>query len=187
MEKCKYCFNEFKKTHGSQLYCNTLCRRHRYERITEKICRGCGKKYGGTKGRFFCSQSCSAKNRGEFLHQLHLRNRKYPKIEGLSRLQIFRKFNPEKQRMELEKDVLRRGLLIQALGGKCVKCGYDMDLRALQLDHINNDGKDDRRRIGSKIHRYYLKNLEEAARVIQILCANCHAIKSWEYQRCRKK
>ena len=69
--------------------------------------------------------------------------------------------------------------MIQFLGGKCCKCGYDTDIRALQLDHINGDGYKYRKLYGKEV-RYHAKNLDACKEILQVLCANCHAIKSIE-------
>ena len=74
----------------------------------------------------------------------------------------------------------------KALGAKCVRCGED-DGRVLQLDHIKADGYLERQNANgthsrnSKHHKllssYYNGTLYER---YQILCANCHCIKTWE-------
>jgi len=72
--------------------------------------------------------------------------------------------------------------LMELLGGtKCVRCGFD-DYRALQLDHLNGGGNDDRRKLGGNDVEaaFYLKNPELAKRTLQILCANCNWIKKHE-------
>jgi hypothetical protein len=65
---------------------------------------------------------------------------------------------------------------------KCCKCGYDADHRALQLDHINNDGADNRRnargsrtQAGTTFYRWLRKNGYPAG--LQVLCANCNFLK----------
>ena len=69
--------------------------------------------------------------------------------------------------------------------GCCVKCGFN-DSRALQIDHINNDGAEERKKLfGSRLDAgirfyYYLKrnNFPEG---YQVLCANCNIIKLREH------
>lgn len=62
-----------------------------------------------------------------------------------------------------------RARLITALGGRCVwsGCGID-DPEMLQLDHINNDGTQKR----GVPFDYYLRHLELAKTILQVLCAN---------------
>ena len=74
----------------------------------------------------------------------------------------------------------RRLEAIEALGGKCVRCGFKNEL-ALQFDHI----KPLLRRTNNLPRGGTLKPNEYEAIVpgngthdIQLLCANCHAIKS---------
>ena len=72
--------------------------------------------------------------------------------------------------------------LLNILGGpKCSKCRFS-DTRALEFDHINNDGKIDRLRWKTygtyRFILYYVKRPEEAKAKLQVLCANCNRIKS---------
>lgn len=64
----------------------------------------------------------------------------------------------------------------------CCSCGYDTDVRALEIDHRNGDGKADRLRFVNGVHmyRYYLYHQEEAFEKLQILCSNCNTIKMRE-------
>lgn len=78
----------------------------------------------------------------------------------------------------LKPDSERRETLVGKLGGRCLHCGYDKDVRALVLDHIRGDGHADRKRLGGKIARYYLNNFDEAKQNLQVLCHNCNAIKA---------
>ena len=55
----------------------------------------------------------------------------------------------------------------------CHKCGYD-DIRALDIDHKNNDGRENRGRAGGCYYREYLK---EDRNDLQVLCRNCNWIK----------
>ena len=66
------------------------------------------------------------------------------------------------------------------LGNKCVRCGFD-DLRALQIDHINEDGGEDRKHKTKKNNAYlYRRIIKGDAADLQLLCANCNCIKAWE-------
>jgi hypothetical protein len=74
---------------------------------------------------------------------------------------------------------------------KCCKCGFN-DLRALTIDHIDNNGAEERRRLfghrmyaGTTFYRWLRKN-NYPNNGYQILCANCNWIKKVEYNRCRK-
>ncbi len=58
------------------------------------------------------------------------------------------------------------------------RCGYS-DIRALCIDHINNDGKEERRQLGVSgrdFYRYLIKN--KYPKGYQVLCFNCNQIKS---------
>lgn len=75
---------------------------------------------------------------------------------------------------------LRSGL-IELLGGKCIRCGFN-DIRALQLDHINGGGLREVKIKGNNIVMYlsYSKNHDELKSKLQVLCANCNWIKRAE-------
>lgn len=71
----------------------------------------------------------------------------------------------------------------------CAHCGYDKDLDALCLDHINDDGADHRRsmnndrmrRGGTTIYeRLHAKGWIEG---LQVLCFNCNTIKQLRLSR----
>ena len=74
-----------------------------------------------------------------------------------------------------------RKRLLEILGNKCVICGFD-DFRALQLDHVNGKGNQQRKKFGTGdvMIAYYLKHIDEAKIDLQILCANHNWIKRFE-------
>ncbi len=66
--------------------------------------------------------------------------------------------------------------------GKCVKCGFD-DIRTLEIDHINGGGTKERTEIGhGPIYGRVLQHPEK----YQLLCANCHKIKTHERKEIRR-
>lgn len=68
--------------------------------------------------------------------------------------------------------------LMYLLGGfSCSNCGYDDDWRALEIDHKmgrDHGGVEPIRNIA-----YWLENPNFAYDELQVLCANCHRIKTW--------
>jgi len=65
-------------------------------------------------------------------------------------------------------------------GNKCFHCGFS-DIRALQIDHVNNNGAEERKQNGGQwfsgwhFYKYLIDNkLPEG---YQTLCANCNMIK----------
>ncbi len=78
----------------------------------------------------------------------------------------------------------RRLELINRMGGKCIRCGFD-DWRALQVDHINGGGAKDRCKTASPL--VYLKKIEENKADYQLLCANCNWIKKYENEESAQK
>lgn len=73
--------------------------------------------------------------------------------------------------------------LLNLLGSKCVKCGYN-DWRALQIDHINGGGRKEILNFGSKYRKIIKQKIIEGSKDYQILCANCNRIKVFENGEC---
>ena len=74
---------------------------------------------------------------------------------------------------QLRQDIFRH------LGGKCVRCGFS-DQRALQIDHVKDNGAQHRREYPAEATRYknILENIDSGE--YQLLCANCNWIKQYE-------
>lgn len=76
-----------------------------------------------------------------------------------------------------------RQLCIENYGGKCTCCGCKV-AKYLQLDHINNDGSEHRKKIydggpgirGGSIYPWACRNNYPSN--LQLLCANCHQAKT---------
>jgi len=77
-----------------------------------------------------------------------------------------------------------RQRLIDILGRKCVRCSFN-DWRALQVDHVNGDGRLERIRLNN-VSKLFYAVLEEPDKY-QLLCANCNWIKRYEQnEHCRR-
>ena len=80
----------------------------------------------------------------------------------------------------------KRRELIDLLGGKCERCGFD-DIRALQVDHVNGGGASHRRddptvvSVGG-LYKAVVDNPDDFA----VLCANCNWIKRAENEEYAK-
>lgn len=63
--------------------------------------------------------------------------------------------------------------LLELLGSKCKVCG-ESDIETLQIDHIADDGAEDRRRFKGlvQMYIYYINRPEEANEKLQVLCGN---------------
>ncbi|MBI3937123.1 MAG: hypothetical protein HY323_09110 [Betaproteobacteria bacterium] len=66
---------------------------------------------------------------------------------------------------------------IEHLGRKCRRCGFE-DWRALQIDHVNGDGRKDRERDGNRYRLF--RSIIAHPEKYQLLCANCNWIKRYE-------
>jgi hypothetical protein len=74
-----------------------------------------------------------------------------------------------------------RNAVLQKLGGLCAVCGWN-DWRALELDHINSDGSEDRKIKRSWSYGDYKRMLDDPqlATRFQVLCCNHNRIKAHE-------
>ena len=64
---------------------------------------------------------------------------------------------------------------------KCVQCGYK-DVRALSIDHIDNNGSAHRKKLGhGRIYRWLVDN--DYPDGYQTLCMNCQWIKQARYRK----
>lgn len=68
---------------------------------------------------------------------------------------------------------MKKLTLVDELGGKCSKCGYDDNKRVLNFHHVDPSTKSFG--ISSKLGMKLDTLRVEAAKCI-LLCANCHAI-----------
>lgn len=81
-----------------------------------------------------------------------------------------------RRKMRKERYYRLRGLIFHLLGDKCVKCGF-LDARALQIDHVNGDGR--LFTVSEKTNMLLMFNtiqvdLRAGTQKYQLLCANCN-------------
>ena len=77
---------------------------------------------------------------------------------------------------------LRRAVMTHLGGPFCSHCGYNNE-KALSIDHINNDGAQERKKMNHvySIYRGILRLPENEAREhYQVLCRNCNWLKQQE-------
>lgn len=81
-----------------------------------------------------------------------------------------------------------RASIFEMLGYKCARCGFD-DVRALQIDHKNGGGNNERKlNLGRKdYYKRILDKISEGNTDYQILCANCNWIKRFENNENKNK
>ncbi len=69
--------------------------------------------------------------------------------------------------------------VLEYLGGECAICGFN-DFRALQIDHVNGNGKEEKIRSGATYHKLVMDSYDRDENKYQILCANCNWIKRYD-------
>ena len=65
-----------------------------------------------------------------------------------------------------------RQMAIEYKGGKCIACGYNAYIEALEFHHINSNGKDFS--ISSKGYARSWERVKKEIDKCVLLCANCH-------------
>lgn len=70
-----------------------------------------------------------------------------------------------------------RQAVLEKFGVKCNKCGFS-DWRALQIDHVNSGGLEERKQYKNRT-KYHRAVLADATGKYQLLCANCNQIKKY--------
>ena len=95
----------------------------------------------------------------------------------------WRKRNPQKVRDASKRRYTElRQKVLTKFGRKCLTCGFT-DVRALQIDHVNNDGSLERKKFGRGGTRTFLRIvLKDTEGRYQLLCANCNFIKRLDKQ-----
>lgn len=150
----------------SQIILDGLTPAQRYYRKHKEKCKEAKKK-------------CQKKN-PDYNKEYYEKNKERINANAVQR----RQNNLEKQRRR-EKEIRfeRKMKVIQAYGGKCVCCGeYIPDF--LNVDHINNDGAEERKKglKGDKLFRYLITN--NFPKNYQILCFNCNYSKFLNGGKC---
>lgn len=106
--------------------------------------------------------------------------------DGLTEPQRFYR-NHKKKRIQEAGAYWRKTkkMALEALGGKCVRCGFT-DERALQFDHVNGGGVKDKKATTRQYHKVIIESFLNGENKFQILCANCNWIKRFENNEVRK-
>lgn len=73
-------------------------------------------------------------------------------------------------------------VLINLLGGKCTKCGYDKCINALDFHHIDEKNFG----IGNALHDANLTSVVQEVLKCELLCSNCHREHHFEYSKAAK-
>lgn len=123
----------------------------------------------------------SVKSRQQEINRAYIRSRPELKkklaegYRGRHRLEIQAK--AKTKNLEVKKKTF------SLLGGKCLRCGF-LDIRALQIDHINGCEVSAAERCkakerGDALYRAILRGEKDMSKY-QLLCANCNVIKKFQ-------
>jgi len=115
----------------------------------------------------------------EYSQKYRLEYEKRPKV--IERRKVLKRkrylANPEKYKeYDRKRSEERRQLVRQFKNVPCSDCGVIYHFSAMQFDHL----KDKKFAVSvSKDHRAISKLLEEISKC-EVVCANCHSVRSWE-------
>lgn len=101
--------------------------------------------------------------------------------EEYARLREYRRFHDRKRVLvgtDRKRNAALRKKCLDKLGNICVWCGFS-DPRALHIDHVNDDGNEERKRLKTPYQRHKAV-MDDTEGRYQILCANCNFIKKYE-------
>ena len=102
----------------------------------------------------------------------------------------YKERNPDRVISKAKKHRLKwRSLVFEHYGLECKMCG-SKDYDKLVLDHINEDGKEERKKLGFTwggfmYYKWVVKNGYPA--YLQTLCKHCNEIKSAKYRKAKKE
>ena len=132
-----------------------------------------------TKLKWRLSHKEQIHNRSIIYNQSHKKERDAYHLKHKERL--------TKQRLAVS--LSRKKMVLTHYGNvkcACIRCGFD-DIRALSIDHINNNGAEERREnknVGNKFYYWLIK--QSLPHGYQTLCMNCQWIKKAEYNENRR-
>lgn len=86
--------------------------------------------------------------------------------------------------IKIERRIVNKLMLIKHLGGKCVECGFIGHHAVFEFDHVDPATK--LGNISRLLHYKDTTRILAEAEHCQLLCGNCHNIKSWEEGSIRK-
>jgi 5-methylcytosine-specific restriction endonuclease McrA len=75
-----------------------------------------------------------------------------------------------KERLQLKR------VCVDMLGGKCINCGFNSHLAALEFDHI--DPKKKYKSVSDLLLGSSWETIQQEVKKCVLLCANCHRIKT---------
>lgn len=190
IKKCEVCNKQFKTNRVSARFCSTSCF-GRNKKITYiyKKCLYCNKEIKIKKGDHenkYCSKDCFHKYIWKYTGNCYICNKKIKKgkycIQCVETRQVHKKIYYKKDWLKERKRQWNKKLeIIKILGGKCRQCGID-DIRVLDINHLIPENKTKYKKGGHTTPRRlkdWLKNIKD----LELLCANCHRIYTWEQMK----
>lgn len=186
--ECKECGREYKRTHRGDY--KRYYQKHK-EQIQKRNKEYCLKHFD-EKQKYFKNYYINNKNeinkKGKIYRELHKEERKeyYNKYCNANRERErergkhYRDTHRENTKNRIKRYTinLKSEILSHYGNGKiaCTKCGYDKDISALTIDHVNGNGRNHRKSLDTTKFYSWLKN-NNYPEGFTTLCQNCQWIK----------
>lgn len=146
--------------------------------VVRRVCNKCGVAVKTKRGPAVCPE-CQTGRSSEYYRRWYERNPERVKQVKRERMRQSRAANPEKyaEHSRKAKRKLKQDLFTR-YGGLCALCSFT-DVRALTLDHIHNDGAEERmEKSQTQIYREALETFQPMR--YRVLCMNCQFITRFE-------
>ncbi len=113
----------------------------------------------------------------EIGRELYHQTPQFRKIHREQNKRYYQNHKTEIKNRQNKKALEAKKIVVDHYGGQCACCG-ETELVFLTVDHINNDGKEDRKRnyVGAMLYRKLIR--EGFPEGYQVLCWNCNWAKS---------
>ena len=171
--KCKKCGKEFKQSSNRHSFCDD-CKNRK--------CKRCGKVFLSNP-RFnavYCSMICYHKSRWGFTGNCKTCGRPIgdKAVYCSNECRKIFWYRNEYNLIRKKRFWLKKKELIIKLGGKCKECGNN-DIRVLDINHKDRTKKI---RPKNKVYSwsYRFKEWNKDINNLELMCANCHRIHTWE-------
>lgn len=188
IKKCKLCKENFITNRELARFCSTRCF-GLSKKITYifKKCSYCNKRIKIKKGdhdKKYCSRDCFLNYFWNYTGKCYTCNKKIKKGRYCNNCtetyQAHKKYHYNKSWLKIRKKQWDQKLeIIKKLGGCCKKCGIN-DIRVLDINHLDPSVKT---KYKNQTTQRRLKDWIKNIKTLELLCANCHRIYTWEQMK----
>ena len=181
---CEKCGKEHSGTYGSGRFCNIKCANSRIisndikERISKKLrkyekkfCKKCGKKLRYNNKTLLCKKCLYSIEFVQYCASCGIALNKENSLKKKNNEKFYSYCNKCLYEKQKRRWIERKKEAVEYKGGKCIVCGYNKCMGALEFHHVNLENKN----FGWTKMRFLSeeKMFLELDKCI-LMCANCH-------------